>query len=77
MPKGSGGKAYLDEKAFRALKIEAALRNEDMQSVASNLILKGVSERTLEWLNEQDEKLKGLVDTFVEGAQLKEIKDEN
>lgn len=55
MVKDGSNRVELSPKARRALEIESVLQRISMKDLASDLILKGISSKTLELLNEESE----------------------
>lgn len=53
MVKDGSNRVELSPKARRALEIESVLQRISMKDLASELILKGVSSKTLELLDEE------------------------
>lgn len=53
MVKDGSNRVELSPKARRALEIESVLQRISMKDLASDLILKGISQKTLELLDEE------------------------
>jgi hypothetical protein len=53
MVKDGSNRVELSPEARRALEIESVLQRISMKDLASDLILKGISSKTLELLNEE------------------------